>query len=73
MTQNTKPPLVPYAGFQKSGRGYCGINDATLIELWRKGLDTHQIARRVNRTEAEVYNRLAQVGVPTAALADDQT
>lgn len=32
--------------------------DARIIELWDRGLDTLDIAKKVSREESEVYNRL---------------
>lgn len=39
------------------------------LNLWRRKLDTFEIARRLGRQEHEVYNALAQRFVPERVVA----
>lgn len=55
---NREPPKVRYAGYDSSEKDIC---DETVLQMFRSGLDTKEIAYRFhNRSEASVYNALSQ-------------
>ncbi|MGO4712578.1 helix-turn-helix domain-containing protein [Bradyrhizobium sp. 2TAF24] len=54
----TAPPLMPA---DAAGAALSPADDRTILRLWNERHDTVDIARRMNRSEAQIANRLAQL------------
>ncbi|MEW6639476.1 MAG: helix-turn-helix domain-containing protein [Pseudomonadota bacterium] len=52
------PPLMPA---DAAGAALSPADDRTILRLWNERHDTLDIARRMNRSEAQIANRLAQL------------
>lgn len=58
-----RPALIPYAGKERPEprMGQFHGKTAAMLELWARGFDTYEIAKRCRVSEAWVYRTLSDV------------